>query len=146
MEELARDYLIFVFLACLGALQAAGAFGGLRGLLLFQSRRVARAGGVLLAVGAFIWFFTSGDRNLSDTNGGIAGAQQFVYFVAGCAAAVAVTFLFSSLLNVSRCRRPTPPAPGFEALRESTVLQTLWKNLTWSRRQWLNWMRKSFSG
>ncbi len=146
MNDLAREYLAFVFLAALGVLQAAAAYGGLEGLLLLPSRRAAGLLGLSLAVASCIWFFARGNRNLPDTNGGIAGAQQFGYFAVGCAAAVAVTYLLSSLLNASRSRPPVHPGEGLEALAGSTVLQALGRNLAWSRERWLTWMRKSFSG
>lgn len=146
MNDLAREYLFFVFLAALGVLQVAAAYGGVTGLLLLRSRRAVGLLGLSLALASFVWFFARGNRNLPDTNGGIAGAQQFGYFVVGCAAAVTVTYLLSSLLNASRSRPPVHPAEGLEALAGSTVLQALGRNLAWGRKRWLTWMRKSSSG
>ena len=146
MGELAKDYLVLMFVACVGTIQAASAYANLRGLFLIPSRRVTGGVGLLVAVAAFIWFFASGDRNLPDTDGGLAGAQQFVFFVAMCAAAIAVTYLVSSLVNGARRRSPEAPADGFLALQHLTVLQVWAQNLGWIRRRWLSLTRKSFSG
>ena len=130
-----QEYLLLVFLLCSGAVQAAAAYSGLRGLQFFSNRRLSAGLGMALVLGSLVWFFHSGGRNLPDTNGGIAGASQFGLFVLGGFLALLFTFLVTSFANRRNgaAARREPPAvdtrDGLPSLSETTFLQALCNNL-----------------
>jgi hypothetical protein len=136
---LTLQYLLFIFVAAVGVIQIAAARAGLRGLLLTTSRGSSFALGVVLVVGGFSWFFGILDRNVR----GLEGMEQAVLFVPAGIAAVAATFVVSSLLHRARRAdsrpiakgggrfRPTlrrgVRARGLEALRYTTYLDALFE-------------------
>ena len=132
--NLGQEYLLLVFVGCCGVLQLAAAFGGLKGMLIAGDRRFSTAVGILLVGGALVWFFWEGGRNLPDTGGGIAGASQFYFFMLGGFLAILFTFLFTSLTNIgkkmSADSAEVDTTDGLPALRETTYLHALTRNLS----------------
>lgn len=125
MAHLAWQYLVFIFVSCVGVLQAAAAYSGLKGLL-FVPRRLPSFGlATVLVIGAFLWFFRSGDRAPAPGWPIVAGSQQTMLFAAGAGLALGFTALLSSVLRLTADRQPTPKGEGLEALRERSYLQAL---------------------
>ena len=137
------EYTLFVFIGALGVLQFVFARNGLRGVLFFRrSLRGSTALGVLMVVAAFVWYFTSEQRNMPDTTVGLDGVAQARWFAIGAGAAVAVTFLVTSAINHRWSAEPREGAQGIEALDQTTFLKaatprviSLWKGLRrWTRK------------
>ena len=143
--NLGQEYLLLVIVGCCGVLQLAAAFSGLRGMLIAGDRRFSTVIGVLLVGGALVWFFWEGGRNLPDTGGGIAGAAQFYLFMLGIFLSLLVTFLFTSLTNINR-KTSVDTAEGLPALRETTYLHALTRNLSTIWKLYHRLTRKFSSG
>ena len=119
------DYFLLVTLGCLGTIQIAAAYAGLKGLSFFKKPLAGFIFGALVTIGAFGWFFAIENRN---TPSKIEGAQQLGMFLAGAIAAYIITMAVSSLLKyrlslqatASRCREQTNQ--GIETLKETTLL------------------------
>ena len=119
------DYFLLVTLGCLGTIQIAAAYAGLKGLSFFKKPLAGYVFGALVAIGAFGWFFAIENRN---TPSKIEGAQQVGMFLAGAIAAYIITAAISSLLKyrlspqatASRCREQTNS--GIEMLKETTLI------------------------
>ena len=129
LNEFAVEYLLFVFLTTLGAVQFTAARAGLGGLLLLrQWPRATQYLAAALIVGAYLWFFfLSGPRNVPDTGDGLEGNTQAALFAIGAAAAVAVTFIVSSAVNhawgaADEAAEPAqgPPPTGIGRLSRTT--------------------------
>ena len=131
----ALDFLIFVFIASFGVLQVVFARSSLRGLLLFKSRQIAFMLGLLLITAAFLWFFLSEPRNLSDTQGGLDGNQAAGLFSVGAGLALVLTLGLTSLRNRSMGDGGHRMLPGLEALKETTYFKALFATLRvlWKR-------------
>ena len=114
-------------------------------MLIAGDRRFSTVVGVLLVGGALAWFFWEGGRNLPDTGGGIAGAAQFYLFMLGGFLALLVTFLFTSLTNISK-KTSVDTADGLPALRETTYLHALTRNLSTIWKLYHRLTRKFSSG
>ena len=124
----ALDFFILAFLISLGTLQMAAAYRSLRGLLFVRSRTAAFLLGLAVMSAAFIWFYLSEPRNISDTEGGIDGNQSSALFAGGAGGAVLTTLLLSSLLNRSfgrndGSRNQDPYPPGLEALEQTNYVR-----------------------
>ena len=126
--SLGQEYLVLVFLVCCGVIQVAASYGGLKGLFLFGGRRLSAVAGIGLIVAPLTWFFWDGGRNLPDTDGGIAGASQFVLFVLGGFLALVLTFSITSIVNYTRSV-PSDTIDGLPSLKETTYLQALSNNI-----------------
>lgn len=119
------DYFLLVTLGCLGTIQIAAAYAGLKGLSFFKKPLAGYIFGALVAIAAFGWFFAVANRN---TPSKIEGIQQVGMFLAGAIAAYIITAAVSSLLKyrlspqatVSRCREQTNS--GIEMLKETTLI------------------------
>jgi hypothetical protein len=142
---LGQEYLILVFLVCCGVLQVSASFGGLKGLLFIGNRRFSAALGIVMILGALMWFFWSGGRNLPDTGGGIAGASQFAYFVLGGFLALLFTFVVTSLTNFNRAPSGDT-TDGLPSLKETTFGQALSHNLGIAWKLYRRLTRKYSSG
>jgi hypothetical protein len=144
---LAWEYSLLVFSAGLGVLQVAAAYGGFRGLLIapgdvrvrfwpgnhvFTLSRVAMSYAFAAAtvVPALIDFFFWNRRNQT---GIIEGSEQAGFFVLAMAAAVAFTFLFSSVVNHWRLRQNRSIGSGLEALKDVTWAQAITRRRTGSK-------------
>ena len=119
------DYFIFVFIASLGVLQIVAAHATLRGLLFVRVRPVAFLIGLVITTLAFLWFFLSEPRNISEAEGGLDGNQMAGFFAVAAGSALLITLLVSSL--VSRSMRGNGPqsTSGLDALRETTYVKAL---------------------
>lgn len=145
MSRFALDYAIMVFIASLGAIQVAASLGGLRGLLFLPSRIASRVLGVVLIVGALVWFFASGERNINDYEGGLDANVQALFFFLSAAAAYLTTLVASSLLNRSLRDGDPSPYEGLEALKKTNYARAVAWNLRFWSRQWRR-MKSYFSG
>ena len=145
MFTFATDYFLLVFVASLGVIQLAASFGGLNGLLIFKSPLVARSLGVALAVAAFIFFFTTDERNLNDYEGGLDANTQALFFFLGVLAGGWVTFIGSSLVNMRMKGKDPSPDGGFDALQETNYVRALARSLEYWSRNWQQ-MKSYFSG
>ena len=129
-ESFILDYFLLVFAASCGLYQMAAACNRLRGLMLFESKRLTFIFGLVLWVGAFVWFFLSEPRNMPDTGAGLTGNEQFGYFFAGGGAGLAVTLAVTSLRNW-RLGKGTETLPiGLDALRDTGYARALFQSLT----------------
>lgn len=140
-----QEYLLLVFLASCGVVQVAAAYGGLRGLLFFGSRRFSAVAGMGLILGSLAWFFWDGGRNIPDTGGGIAGASQFTLFVLGGFLALLFTVLVTSFTNSNK-GTPGDTTDGLPSLRETTFAQALSNNLGMVWKLYRRLIRKYSSG
>ncbi len=122
MFSLAADYFLLVLVASCGIIQIVAARSGLRGLLFFPRERSSYVLGVLLLVGAFVWFVLIGDTGIAGDIGGVEGAEQFGLFLAGTAASVAVTGVIASVTQAKRPAGP-PAGQGLDELRSATLAQ-----------------------
>ena len=135
MGQISVDYFLLIFVAASGALQMAASQSGLKGMMFFSRPSHSLITGLVMVVGAFLWFFLSAPRNVSDTQGGLDGNTQTGLFAAGAGAALAFTLLFSSLKNLSLGEGNGAFRPGLEALKETSffralanTLRDLWKH------------------
>ncbi|MDE2801844.1 MAG: hypothetical protein OXK21_03050 [Chloroflexota bacterium] len=139
MDDLSRDYVVWIFLAAVGVIQVASAHAGLTKLLFIRAKPWAMALGVVLIVAGFVWFFREGPRHFPDTAGGINGNEQGARVALTCLAAGAFTFALSSLLYRREDVDDATPADGFEALRRRTYAQALvasMRTLVQEARRW----------
>jgi len=119
------DYFLLAALGCLGTVQIAAAYAGLKGLSFFRRPLAGYIFGTLVIAGAFCWFFTIANRSSPSE---VEGGQQVGIFLAGAIATYIITVAVSSLLKyrlslqgtASRCREQTNP--GIETLKETTLL------------------------
>jgi hypothetical protein len=119
------EYTIFVFVGALGTVQLAAAANCLSGMLFYRRSPLACAvGGLVLVMGAFIWFFASAERNQPDTGLGLDGNNQAFWFAMATLAAVGITMAVASTLNHRWGRRDGLPS-GIDALRQTTFLRAL---------------------
>ena len=142
MDDLSRDYVIWVFLAATGVIQIASAHAGLTKLLFVRAMPWAYALGALLIVAGFVWFFREGARHIPDTASGINGNEQAARFTLTSLAAGAFTMLTSSLLNRGSGEASPGGADGLEALRVHTYLQALTASLKTLWSEGRRWMRR----
>ena len=146
MFTFATDYYILVFVATVGVIQVAASFGKLNGLLFIKSPTVTRVLGLALAVAAFIWFFSTGDRNINDYEGGLDAPTQSLFFFFGSATGFVFTFVVSTLVNARMNGGESSPEEGLDALRDTNYARALAQSINYWRREWRTRMKKYFSG
>ena len=146
MFTFATDYFILVFVATMGVIQISASTGRLTGLLIFKSPLIARTLGMILVVAAFIWFFSTGTRNVGDTNGGLDAPTQALFFFLGTMAGSGFAFLVSSLVNLRMNGEKQSPDSGLEALRETTYVRAVGNSLGYWCREWRTQMKRYFIG
>jgi hypothetical protein len=146
--HLAWEYFGLVFIAGLGILQVAAAYGGFRGLLIapgevrvrfwpgghsFALSRVAfgYVFAALTVIPCLVDFFGWNGRNAT---GVIQGSEQAGLFVVAMAAAVLFTLLFASLVNQWRLQGNQTRGEGLEALKDITWVQAVWRGFLRLRR------------
>ena len=129
------DYFVFVFIAALGVLQMVAAYSALRGLLFIRVRPLAFLIGSATTALAFLWFFLSEPRNISDQEGGLDGNQMAGLFAVAAGSALILTLLVSSVSNRSLGASGQRFNSGLDALRETTYLKALISTLksVWKR-------------
>ena len=146
MFTFATDYFLLVFVSTVGVIQAAASMGRLRGLLVFKSPLIARGLGMTLVIGAFVWFFSTGTRNLNDYEGGLDAPTQALFFFLGGLAGMGATLLVSSLVNARlNLRKPTPDE-GLGALRDTNYVRAVIHSLGYWRTEWRTQTKRFFSG
>lgn len=135
MDKFYVDYFFLIFLSACGVLQIAVSHSGLKGLMFFVRPLYSISVGIVMVLAAFLWFFLSTPRNLPDTGRGLDGIAQTELFSAGAGAALVVTLILSSIINVSLCSGHKSSINGLEALKETTyfhalsnTLRGLWKS------------------
>ena len=122
----ALDYFVFVFIASLGVLQMVAAHRELQGMLLIRPRLLAFLVGLAATALAFLWFFLSEPRNLPDTQGGLDGNEMSGFFSLAAGSGLLVTLVLSSFSNHGQLGKGRQqPAPGLDALRETTYLNAV---------------------
>ena len=146
MFSFATDYYITMFTASLGVLQVAFSIGRLDGLLIFKSPLFARALGIVLAVGAFVWFFATDTRNINDYDGGLDANVQALLLFLGASTALAVTFLASSLVNARMEGGDLEAKDGLEALKHTNYVRALSRSVSYRWRTWQAQMSRYLSG
>ena len=127
------DYAVFVFGSAVGVLQFAFARAELWGLLFLRPwPRLTQVLAVAVVVGVFTWYFGSEPRNIPDTGAGLAANSQAWLFASATAAAVAATFLVTSVVNHRWGRdhgwdpeADTWPPSGVGWLRRTTAARAL---------------------
>ena len=83
MSEFIFEYYIFVFLAALGAIQLGATAGKVEGLMVLKHRFASVCLGAVLVAAAPVWFFSTGERNINDYEGGITANGQALYAFLG---------------------------------------------------------------
>ena len=139
------DYFLLVIVATIGVLQIAASAGRLNGLLFFKSPIIARALGAALIVAAFIWFFSTAERNINDFQGGVDANDQGLFFFLGVVAGGGITFVGSSIVNRRMNGSPPSPDGGLDALRDMNYFRALGYSISYWRKQWRQ-MKRYFSG
>ncbi len=141
-DEFLSDYILLVFLSAMGVLQVVAARSGLLGLLfLRQWPRVSQWLGSALVVAAFAWYSTDELRNIPDTDGGLEGNTQALWFALSAGTGVALTFALSSIVNhrwaMDLAREHSggsATADGITALERTTFARALGSRLaSWVR-------------
>lgn len=126
MTGFAWDYLLFVFIACCGALQIAAAHSKLRGISFFQKALTGYLFGALAIIMAYVWFFISEERSLPFLEGPDKVGLAFL----GWILAFLFTILVSSVVK-ARLRHSgekveqTNPGAGFDTLKRMTYFQAI---------------------
>lgn len=132
--ELIVEYTIFVFVAATGVIQVAAAYNNLRGIVFLRRRLPSAILGVLIALGSFLWFFMSDNRNQR----GLEGTQQLAFFLLGTFVAIVFTLAASSLINW--CMRPgdtgANPKEGLNSLEEMNYFRALKTSYERWRERW----------
>ena len=139
------DYFLLVFVAAIGTLQISASIGRLNGLLFFKSPIIARTLGAALVVAAFVWFFSTAERNVNDFEGGADANDQGLFFFLGVLAAGGFTFIASSIVNRRMNGAPPTHDGGLDALRDMTYARALGFSIIYWRKQWRQ-MKNYFSG
>ena len=140
------DYYLSVFAASFGVIQIAASVGRLHAMLLFRSARATHALGLGLAVGAFVYFFATDDRNINDYEGGLDANIQALLFFLGAASAYVATLMLSSLVNARMDRGHLEPGEGLEALRHTSFGRAVSTSLRYWWREWRRQIRPYFFG
>ena len=146
MFTFATDYYLFAFAGSLGVIQIAAALGRLKGLLFIRSHLVASGFSVALVIAAFVWFFSTDNRNLNDYEGGLDANVQALLFFLGAATAMATTAVASSIVNARMDGGGPAPGEGFGALKRSSYARALAYSLRYWGKEWRTQMKSYFSG
>lgn len=119
------DYYLLVLIASCGLFQIVGALHGYRGMTFSDNRFVSTFIGAAALIGAFTWFFLSEDRNVSDSDLGMNGNEQFAYFFAGSGTGLAITLILTSLRQLKFGAQQRELPEGLDALKETTFLSLI---------------------
>ena len=131
------QYWPLAFFSTLGMLQIAAARAELKGLTFFKRPLPCYLFGAIAIVGAFIWFYATGDRNaepLIRIDDGVkiffGETESFATFMAGASSALAATILVSSVVNAKISSSTNRGVPhGLDALRQMTFFQAITRGL-----------------
>lgn len=146
MFTFATDYYLCVLAATIGVLQIAASIGKIQGLLIFKSNAIARGGGLALAVSAFVWFFSTGPRNLNDYEGGLDANTQGLFFFLGAFTAVVVTYAVTSVINHRMAGPQAPIDAGLDAVRDTSYARALARSLSYWWKNWRTQTKNYFFG
>ncbi len=146
MSEFIFEYYVFVLLAALGAIQLGAVAGKLKGLLVLRHPAAAVALGVVFIAAAPVWFYSTGERNINDYEGGITANGQALYAFLGCITALVSTLAVTSLINFRMGRGALPPFDGLHSLREASYVVALSGNLTYWSKAWRKLTSNYFFG
>ena len=146
MFTFATDYFLLVFVASIGVIQIAASLGRLNGLLIVQRPLLVRGLGLVLVVAPFVWFFTTGERNINDHEGGLDAPTQALFFFLGTLAGGFVTFLASSLINAGMQGGTPSPEAGLDALKQTNFARALTNSLRYWCREWRTQTKQYFFG
>ena len=146
MLTFTTSYFLLCSVATVGAIQIGASVGNLKGLLFFKSPYVARSLGLVLIVLAFVWFFSTGDRNINDYEGGIDANTQALFFFLGVMAGGAFTFVVSSLVNVRMTGEFRAQRTGFDSLNHSFFLRSVVQSVVYWCRNWRSQIKDYFFG
>jgi hypothetical protein len=113
-------YLILVFTALVGIIQAAAAYSNLRGLCFFGPRALSYIFAGIAVIVPMGFFF--GWNYMWETNV-VAGSQQAGIFMEALTAAVIFTLVISSLINIRLKAASATPKNGLDAYQDRTFFQ-----------------------
>ena len=134
---MALDYFIMVFIASIGVYQLAAIYAKLDGLCFFRHPVVQHIFGILAIVGAFVWFFTSKDRNIHTS---FQGSQQLGIFLGSIVASYVFTAILSSIMQAKVSTQGGTPREGkqydmgVETLKKTTVFGGIMSSLRKERK------------
>ena len=123
MFSMALDYFLLIVVGFFGILQIVATKNGLYGLRIFADKRKGYVLGTAVFLGAFIWFFGSGNRNIEGHITGVQGLQQFELVLAGTVASILSTAIIVSVLHLKTKSQNKSQEFGLEQIREITYLQ-----------------------
>jgi len=129
---MAADYFVMVFIASIGVYQIVSIHAKFDGLCFFKQPILQFIFGALVLVGAFVWFFTSEERNVQHT---VEGAQQLGLFLGAIVAGFATTGIIASLIKAKvKPQVDDPPARkqhemGVETLKTKTLFDGIASSL-----------------
>jgi len=131
------DYFILVFISSLGVYQIAAIHAKLDGLCFFRHPVIQYIFGILAIIGAFVWFFTSQDRNIHTK---VEGSQQLGLFLASIIASYAFTVILASIMQAkvnsgsAITREGKQYDMGVETLKKTTVFGAIMSSLRKERK------------
>ncbi len=123
-----QEYCIFVFFGVIGVVQLSASYGNIRYLLFFESRSFSRLLGIFVALASFIWFFRNGALHVPDTDGGMAGFQQFLAFVSCTILSILFTYVATSLCRYNKFLSNRHYS-GISSMKNTTFLNILFNNI-----------------
>ena len=129
-----QEYCIFVFIRVIGVVQLSASYGNIRYLLIFENRSLSSLFGMLIVLTSFIWFFRNGPLHIPDTEGGLAGLQQFLAFISCALLSILFTYLATSLYRYNRFLS-NQHYSGIWSMKNTTFLNILFNNIgvIWKR-------------
>ena len=129
-----QEYCIFIFIGVLGVVQLSASYGNIRYILIFDSKILSSFWGSIIIFMSFLWFFKDGGRHIPDTEGGIAGFQQFMLFILCTFLSILCTYMITSVFR--HCKsKPDQHYLGISSMRETTFWNILFNNIgiIWKR-------------
>jgi hypothetical protein len=127
-------------------MQIAASIGRLNGLLIFRSAPAARTFGLALVVAAFVWFFTSEQRNINDYEGGLDANLQALFLFLGAVTALAATLTLASIRNARLNDGEPVLGEGLDALKRTNYARALFQSIHFWLREWRTQMKPYFFG
>lgn len=125
---MALDYFILVLIASIGLYQIVAITAKLDGLCFFKRPLPQIVFGVLSIAVAYIWFFTSDERNIQHQ---VEGSQQLGLFLSAIITGYVITGIISSAIQAKVKTRINNPEKekaheiGIESLKTNTFLGSI---------------------
>ena len=123
-----QEYCVFVFFGVLGVIQLSASYGTIQYLMIFKNRSLSSVSGLLIILASFIWFFREGGRHIPDTEGGIAGFQQFFAFISCTILSILFTYLVTSFCRYNKFLS-NQYYSGISSMKQTTFLNILFSNI-----------------